>query len=135
MESAPDTRKRALVDQWLSKADEDFRLASHLVSEGACFPSAIAFHSQQAAEKYLKALLADRDRPFPKTHDLARLLELVEEVVPVTAEALAELDVLNPYGVETRYPGDSPCVTGDEARRACGLARGARDAILAALDA
>ena len=42
---------RRVVAEWLRKADADLALASHLLGEGSLFPSAVAFHSQQAAEK------------------------------------------------------------------------------------
>ena len=37
----------------------------------------VCFHCQQAAEKYLKALLQDLREPIPHTHDLVRLLNLL----------------------------------------------------------
>lgn len=37
------------------------------------------FHAQQAVEKSLKAWLASRSVAFPFTHDLSRLLDLLEE--------------------------------------------------------
>lgn len=44
------------------------------------FPNAIAFHCQQAAEKYLKAFLTWHQVAFSKTHDLQELLDIVEAV-------------------------------------------------------
>jgi HEPN domain-containing protein len=52
----------------------------------------IGFHYQQAVEKLLKAVLADRDVDFPKTHDLVRLLRLAraeENEVPMVEDDLA----------------------------------------------
>ena len=53
----PDQVKRRILAEWLHKAGMDVELAEHLHSEGIRFPSAIAFHCQQAAEKYVKAFL------------------------------------------------------------------------------
>ena len=50
----PEEARRALVEQWLLKADQDFRVARHLFVEGALYPVAIGFHCQQSAEKHLK---------------------------------------------------------------------------------
>ena len=49
----PDKGKRSLVAAWAGKAEKDFDLARHLVEEGCVYPEAIAFNSQQAAEKLL----------------------------------------------------------------------------------
>ena len=61
-----------VVCMWLEKAMRDLRAAQLLLDE-ELYDEA-AFHSQQAAEKALKALLvALRIRP-PKTHSLEHLL-------------------------------------------------------------
>ena len=57
---------RKIVGDWLYKADLDIRSAEALLLQDAplFFPS--CFHSQQAAEKYLKAYLTWRQIEFPK---------------------------------------------------------------------
>jgi len=122
--------KRKVVADWLRKADADMGLAEHLLSEGPVFPSAIAFHSQQAAEKYLKAFLSWHQIAFPKTHDLAELLDLAAAVDGALAESLRAAIVLTPYGVDLRYPGDRPDATEEEAREAVELARKVRDEVM-----
>jgi HEPN domain-containing protein len=49
---------RPLTAEWVAKAEEDFDLAKRerAVSPKPAF-DAICFHAQQAAEKYLKAVL------------------------------------------------------------------------------
>lgn len=116
----------SLVRQWLDKADEDYRLAEHLLSEGAVFCSAICFHAQQAAEKYLKAVLVHLQIEFPKIHDLAELLDLIALKNPSISHELQDISELNPYGVENRYPGDYPGISREEASRAVALAGKAR---------
>ncbi len=59
--------KRDLVHQWVRKAEKDFALAEYLVLEGCLYGEAIGFNSQQAAEKFLKALLVLHQVGFPKT--------------------------------------------------------------------
>jgi len=54
---------------------------------------------------------------------LADLLDLVAEVDEALAESLSDVTVLNPYGVEVRYPGEVPDVTQQEADEAVRLAR------------
>jgi HEPN domain-containing protein len=126
----PEQNKRRILAEWLGKANTDLDLAVHLVDEGAIFPNAIAFNSQQAAEKYIKAYLAWHEVDFPKTHDLERLLDLVEPVDANLATSLRDAIVLTPYGAELRYPGDRPDASPTEAREAVELARKVRDTIL-----
>jgi HEPN domain-containing protein len=126
----PENAKKRIVDEWLRKADADMALAEHLLSDGTAFPNAITFHCQQAAEKYLKALLTWWDTEFPKTHVLAKLIKLVETRDAELAVSLLDVIALTPYGVELRYPGDRPDASPAEAREAVLLARKVRDAIL-----
>jgi HEPN domain-containing protein len=90
----------------------------------------VAFHAQQAAEKYLKAVLVWQQIEFPKTHDIGRLLELVASLDPDLAAALREAASLTPYGVDYRYPGDYPEVSAKEAKRCIEAATAVREAIL-----
>jgi HEPN domain-containing protein len=108
-------------------------MADHLLAEGMTFPNAIAFHSQQAAEKYLKAFLVWHQVAFPKTHDLEEILDVVETIDAGLAASLRDVIILTPYGVELRYPGDRPDATPDTAREAVELARKVKDAVASRL--
>lgn len=66
--------------------------------DGGCF------HAQQSIEKYLKALLQELTTPFPKTHHLEKLVDLLP-IDPVWIGLRPRLIALNPYAVEFRYPG------------------------------
>ncbi len=125
-----DQQKRTLLTDWLAKAKSDLDLAVHLMDEGTMFPSAIAFHCQQAAEKYIKAYLVWHQIDFPKTHDLEQLLDLISEVDRGLADSLRDVIVLTPYGTELRYPGDRPEASPADARSAVELARLTRDKVL-----
>lgn len=62
---------------WLTKAHDV--AAAHVLfdaglTDGACF------HSQQAAEKCLKALLEEHGQHVPRTHDLDALIERIRPV-------------------------------------------------------
>ena len=65
---------------WLLKAESDLLAAEKLATGGGPYDMA-CFHSQQAAEKYLKALLAFADQPIPRTHNLEDLDRLCEQAV------------------------------------------------------
>ncbi len=129
----PDEARNELVRQWLEKAQLDLDVAWNLVSQGTRFLPAAAFHAQQAAEKYLKALLVHYQIEFPKTHDLGELLDLLAPVEGPLVSSLAEATALNPYSVDMRYPGEMPEISEDEAKQATELAQTVRDAVLTAL--
>ena len=94
----------------------------------------IAFHCQQAVEKYLKALLVRHGIEFARTHDIRKLLALIAGIHPEIAILLRDADLLTPFGVELRYPGDSPELVPGEELSALETARRAREAIHALLD-
>src|SRR5512140_2931294 len=120
---------RELVRQWLAKAERDYQAAHQLAATQSLHEIA-AFHCQQAAEKYLKALLVQRGIPFPKTHDLAELLDLLLPLAPQLAESLDEASTLTPYGVEIRYPSDSPDVLPGDMQKLLAIARMVRETVL-----
>ena len=66
---------------------------------------------------------------FPETHDLMQLLELIALVNKPLAISLESTVELNPYGVETRYPGDVPYLSIEDAENALNLASQVRDTI------
>jgi HEPN domain-containing protein len=129
----PEDQIRELVSEWLRKADLDLLTVDRLCSEDP-FRDVVVFHAQQAAEKYLKALLTRHQIEFPKTHELRRLLQLLAGAEPRLAASLADIKWLEPFGVEVRYPGDRPDTLPGDERRARELAQMVRDAVLAVLN-
>jgi HEPN domain-containing protein len=112
------------VQDWLSKAEEDLQVAQELMARDRISYDPVGFHAQQAAEKFLKALLTRHQIPFPKTHSIRQLLELAEKAVPGIQESLSDARILSRYGVEIRYPGDRPPLNRLAAARAVELAIG-----------
>ena len=70
-----DDAKRDLIKAWLTKALHDLAAARTVTASAEPLFDVGAFHCQQAAEKAVKAYLVFRDRPFPKTHDVAELID------------------------------------------------------------
>ena len=126
---SPEQVKTEFTREWVEKAEEDFRSGGHLLAGGEQFACAVAFHAQQAAEKYVKALLVWHQVEFPKTHDIALLLGLASGVDPAISETLADAADLTRYGAEYRYPGDYPDVTLGAARGVFDLAERVRTEI------
>lgn len=65
--------------------------------------------------------MLSREGSFPYTHDLARLLGLIEKSEEVP-ERIREAARLTDYAVETRYPGVSEPVEQEEYEEAIKLA-------------
>lgn len=96
---------KPLTKEWIKKAEEDYRVA---VREAKARPgnySAVCFHSQQAIEKYLKAVLQENKISFAKIHDLEILLKGCVKTIPALRDYREELIWLTAFGVEVRYPG------------------------------
>ena len=55
---------------WVRKAEDDYQTARRLLGGKTRLHDQICFHCQQAAEKYLKALLQEQGAAVPRTHDL-----------------------------------------------------------------
>ena len=90
-------------DEWLQKADEDFRAAEALDPHST--PGVICFHCQQCIEKHLKAAAAQHGLTVPRTHNLVTLSAHLGEVDDRYAALADGLEPLNAYAVLLRYPG------------------------------
>lgn len=93
---------RDATKDWIHLARQDIQ-ASHLLSKDDALASIAIFHAQQAVEKLLKALLEERERPVPKSHDLERLYRLVCNAWTLTVDE-DDLRVLSNVYLESRYP-------------------------------
>lgn len=96
-----------LTLEWVKKADEDFIAAERLLRvRKTPVYSVVCFHSQQCAEKLLKALLQEHQQHIPKIHHLADLLTLIIQVDASCQFLSSDLKVLEDYAVDFRYPGN-----------------------------
>jgi HEPN domain-containing protein len=130
MSRPPDQVREEFVRQWLLKAEEDLNAAKSLMAHGGTFLSTVCFHSQQAAEKYLKAFLTRHQVEFPKTHDIGELLDLIDPIDGRLSGSLRDTVALTNYDVGVRYPSDSPSATVNDAQQAIRLAEKVRQSIL-----
>jgi len=106
--------------EWVEYAEEDSIMAKSALGRRKPLTAASCFHSQQCAEKYLKAMLVARDVEFPKTHDLLILDTLCANAGMITGFTKEDLARLSGYAIHSRYPGRQP--TPDEARDALAIA-------------
>ena len=87
----------------LEKGREDLYALNCLVPDAGAPESMLGFHAQQAVEKFIKAVLASRAIRFPRTHNLALLLDMLADngvPLPPDSEGLVRL---TPYGAHFRY--------------------------------
>ncbi len=131
---SPDQVIWDLVRQWLSTAEEDLLVAQELMGRERSSYNPVGFHAQQAAEKFLKALLTRYQIPIPKTHSIRMLLELAEQAAPGIRNSLLDAHALTPYGAEIRYPRKRPVLNRDQGAEAVRLAIQVRTAVMQRLD-
>ena len=107
-----------VASAWLQRARSDLQLGRAALRARGVLPEDAAFHAQQCAEKALKALLLHLEIPFPRTHTIEVLLDLLKTQGASVPNAVDEAFELSEYAVQTRYPGEWEPVTKAEARRA-----------------
>ncbi len=119
-----------LVRQWKKKAQSDWTTVEILLAHEQCPAEVVCFHCQQYVEKLLKALLSRHSIEAPRTHDLRRLIQLAESLVPDLSQFSDASDKLTVHGVETRYPGDSHPVSSEEMDEVVEVSRTIGDMLL-----
>jgi HEPN domain-containing protein len=118
------------VTNWIEIAEEDLRLAKHAFTLNSNIPyRLIAFHSQQCAEKYIKAFLVYHLIDFPYTHQIEKLLSLVPEKYSKSLN-LQEAAKLSDYAVTRRYPDFYTRISHEEAEESVQLAESVKSEIL-----
>ena len=117
-----------VVTEWMAKAENDPKEATHLVRMADCPTDTVCFHAQQCFEKCLEALLVTKGTSVRKTHDLGELIVLLpSELRPSIISE--EQDRLTEYATVTRYPGNYDPITLGEARQAVRIARRVRQEV------
>lgn len=91
--------------EWVAKAEEDWLAAGELRESPHRLHDQVCFHCQQCAEKYLKALLEEKNQPIPKTHDLEHLVDRISPLDPPLKLPKRGLEFLSDFAVDARYPG------------------------------
>jgi len=87
----------------LQAAEQDLAACEALAQAPGIGDAIVGFHAQQATEKALKAVLSRHGVEFRRTHDLALLLDLLQDRQLPPPPGADWLDELNPYAVEARY--------------------------------
>ena len=121
------------VREWLYKARSDLLSARILMEHDPSVLDTAAFHCQQTAEKVLKAFLVWKGVRFEKAHSLTYLLDLCEAKEAGLAPLRERAEILAPFAVEIRYPGEAMEVSREEAQETLAAAEAVWDSILSLL--
>lgn len=122
-----------LITEWLTKADDDLRLAQLALDDSPPVCWGAAFHAQQAVEKLVKALLTHHGVEFSKTHAIDYLMDLCAAAEPRSKELREEAAKLTDFAVEPRYPFPRQDPSETDARGALQTARQVREFVRAVL--
>lgn len=99
--------ERGLLAEWLEVAEDDTAIALLLHEHPARYRG-LAYHAQQAVEKYLKgALLLLKQTALP-TPDMGALLDLLNDVLAFSDEEYRMIRRLNLLSMRYRYPQGTP---------------------------
>jgi HEPN domain-containing protein len=116
---------KPLTREWIAKAEGDWTTANReMRSRKNPNYDAVCFHAQQCMEKYMKAILQERDIAFEKSHNLTYLLELLLPSHPLWEGFRVSLAQISNYAVSFRYPGES--ADRETSRVAINLTKGLR---------
>jgi HEPN domain-containing protein len=109
------------VEEWYYFADQDMLTVSKIIDDPN-LTNVVAFHCQQAVEKYLKAFIAAHDIKLVRIHDLIKLYDIVRQIKDFEFDREI-LVLLTQLYTEDRYPGGgigllpAGIPTGEDAKR------------------
>ena len=112
-----------ITRQWLEKSHDDLISAGVLMEKIIPPQVEIAcYHSQQCAEKALKAYCCHNGADVQRTHNLIVLCQACIAINPDFLEIMSDCASLTPYSVQTRYPNNIEILE-SEAKMALMLAK------------
>lgn len=112
-----------IVRAWIDKADHDLGSAKIIFQHIPEYFDTIAFHCQQATEKYIKAILVFKEIDFDRSHDLFYLLELLPSDIAVTEDKYRKAQLLNGFSIQIRYPNKIEYMSKPEIEEAISIAQ------------
>lgn len=94
-----DNEQAITIQRWISLANNDIRTARKALDDPDPITNTACLHTQQCAEKALKAVLASQGQHIGKMHDLEILLEKCLLKDPEFEVLRKDVSPLNPYSV------------------------------------
>ena len=90
--------------RWIKFAEKDILTISEIISNPN-LTNIVAFHCQQAIEKYFKAFILEKEKPIIKIHNLLTLYGTIKEIMKFDIDEDL-LSRINDIYLESRYPGE-----------------------------
>ncbi len=109
-------------DEWLFKAKHDLESSKFLYIEKKDLFDISIYHTQQCAEKSLKAFLAYKEQELEKTHNLIILVNICISLDSDFENFQEAAIYLNPYSTLFRYPEGDLMPTIEETDKAIKIA-------------
>ena len=106
--------------EWIRRAKSNLAIAISVIPNVDL--ADLCFDAQQASEKAIKAVFLNRGETFPYSHDLHKLLRLLEANGLKIPQYVIVAKELTQFAQVTRYPGMADPVTPREYRRAIRIA-------------
>lgn len=110
-------------EEWFIKAEHDIRSSEHLLSAPTPLFDIAIYHTQQCAEKALKAYLAYKDNDILKTHNLKMLVERCIESDESFNEIIDDCIYLSPFATLYRYPDGDFMPAKEEVEKSISIAK------------
>ena len=117
-----DTRDLARVIA--TNAERDAIAVDRMGPDAELADAIVGLHAQQAAEKYLKAVLSFRGITYRRVHSITYLLGVLEDHDVAPPPRASELEAFTPWAPQARYDHDADATLDREA--AVELVRGVR---------
>ncbi len=121
---------------WMDYAEENLSVAELVLSHGHF--NACLYNTQQAVEKFLKAVIVERELELARTHNIVQLRNILSRADIETELSEEDCDLLDAVYMPSRYPEfgvvpDQP--SGRETCEKCvGIARKVQGRILGHLE-
>lgn len=95
---------KKISEEWLKAAIDDLGVIEKIISDES-LTHMVAFHSQQAIEKSLKAVMEEYEMETVRIHNLERLLEITGKHIEIKIDILI-IEQLDKLYIDSRYPAD-----------------------------
>lgn len=124
---------KASALEWIEYAEHDLLAAKTLLASQKVPFEIVAYHCQQAAEKYLKAVLIQNGASVPFIHDLLKLNRGAQAYIPELRNLEKVCELLTPFGTATRYPGSTMMIGSEHMASVLAWAESIREAVRSGL--
>lgn len=102
-------------EDWFLKVKNDLKAAEAIMGYYEDPPTdTVCYHCHQAVEKSLKGYLVYKKTRLPWVHDIVFLLNLCIEYDTELEVLKEDVEVLNKYYIEAKYPPDIPVLFSKE---------------------